>query len=1113
VKEKQHHRDSSILVTEHTYDALGNRTSTRDHFENVTLFEYDEFGRQTKIIHPKCLSCDGQAFNPTVQYQYDIVGNIVSETDGLGNSTKTTYNIRGQPITITHPDGSKERFEYNIDGTLYKKWEKSGLLCQYAYDGLQRLIQEACYDIDGTFLRATQNVYTGALLTQTIDAMGNITEYQYDGAGRKIAEIQANSRATFAYDSLGRQNITTRWLNEQTYTQEIQEYDVLDRIVEYRIQDETAQTLRKERYGYDIRGNKALTETFIDEQTSSISQICFDTRNRPISIQDAQGNLTTIHNFERYPNPLGGYLFCKTTTDPLGNQTIEVYDPLGRVTTTEKRNFANQRLSYQSLFYDNAGNKELQQDVVYASGHMKGSYVIDWTYDSMGRPLVTTENGDDGSRKVTKHTYDESGRLQTITKPDGVVLSHLYDPIGRLKQLSSSDNTISYLYEYDLNDNLLTSTDSLSNAATQRCYDSQNRLIQETLANDLTLSFSYDGLGRVSDVILPDSTGIRYTYLGVHLSQVARLDSSQNLIYLHSYDSYDLRGLEHQQTLIGNAGTVKLTYDALGRPLAKLAPYFSQVITAHGYDAAGNLLSTTFTDALGTDSRMYTYDDLYQLTSERGGESHSYSYDSICNRLSKDNIAYNLNGLNQITAESDIAYQYDQNGNLIAKITPVDSYRYSYDALNRMISTEGPYGTVFYTYDSFGRRLSQTHNTNTTQYLYQGQCEIGSYLDGELRELRILGKGKGAELGAAIAMETAGKVFAPIHDHFGNVCCLVNSSTGEAEQCYRYTAFGETTSHGIVQNPWQYASKRFDPLTAFHRFGKRDYDCRLGRWLTPDPAGFTDGPNLYAYVRNSTLILFDPWGLTGQKAIGKPKEHVGGRTFRVGELSYCGGIVGILANWLPHERRKLCSKICHDLFSFAASTITEARRERDMVGNLIGLATDLTLPDLPKNSAENNRNDWVGQTHQKIDEVHFTDMAEFYTPEAVEARSIDGPTLCMMPSPGIVLNKFHFNAFYLSKQAQNTIRILRKWAKSKGWTKLPNPNGAPEKWGVYDNGKFEWHLVIKSEASLRPGLEPGSMLPRFDARLRKGGNGYINPISGKIGSEKVGTHIPLDCEW
>jgi RHS repeat-associated protein len=698
-----------------------------------------------------------------------------------------------------------------------------------------------------------------------------------------------------------------------------------------------------------------------------------------------------------------------------------------------------------------------------------------------------------------------------------VVLHHAYDTLGRLIELASSDRTIAYQYVYDANDNVISVTDTLTHSTTHRSYDQQNRLLEETLGNGLTLAYTYDGIGRVSSVHFPDGSGASYRYEGSNLNSVSRIDANQNVLYSHHYNDYDLRGLEQQLTLIGKAGTANLSYDALGRLSSKVAPHWSEVIPENGYNAVGSLVEATSTDPYGSTTSHYCYDDLYQLTDESGHMPHTYAYDSICNRLAKDNQPYHVNGLNQVLDDSTATYSYDLNGNLLAKIAANQAVYYSYDALNRMTSAEGPGWKVCYTYDSFGRRLSQTYNSQeTTHYLYQGECEVGSYKEGHLCELRILGKGKGAELGAAIAIELEGAVYAPIHDHRGNVCCLLDSSTGQPVQYYRYTAFGETTPYGHLSNPWQFASKRFDSLTGFHRFGKRDYDCSLGRWLTPDPAGFTDGPNLYAYVHNSPLILFDPWGLTGRKAIGRPKEHVGCRTSRVGEMSYCGGIVGILANWFPHERRKICSKICHDLFSYAASSITEAQRECNDIGNVIRSVTGLTQRELP----ENNHDDWVAKTHEKIDEVHYTDMAELYTPEAIEARSMEGPTLCMMPSPGIVLNQFHFNVLNLSKTAQNTIRILRGWAKSKGWKKLPNPQGAPEKWGVYNEGLFEWRLKIKPKPSFRPNLQDGSnllhdrsSLPRFDARLKSENRMNVNPFTGEIGGKEIGTHIPLDFEW
>ncbi len=240
---------------------------------------------------------------------------------------------------------------------------------------------------------------------------------------------------------------------------------------------------------------------------------------------------------------------------------------------------------------------------------------------------------------------------------------------------------------------------------------------------------------------------------------------------------------------------------------------------------------------------------------------------------------YAVNGLNQITSDSEKSYVYDLNGNLIQKSDGGTTTLYRYDALNRLMVVEEPsHWQVTYSYDSFGRRLTRNLCTwidqwvpqESLSYLYQGQKEIGAYRGDQVTQLRVLGHGKGAELGAAIAIELEGRIFAPLHDHRGNVCCLMDNATGQVSEGYRYTAFGERSLYDqygqmldqpSIGNPWYFASKRLDPHTGLFQFGKRDYDSNLGRWLTPDPMGFVDGPNLYAYVHNSPLTLFDPWGL------------------------------------------------------------------------------------------------------------------------------------------------------------------------------------------------------------------------------------------------------------
>ncbi len=106
------------------------------------------------------------------------------------------------------------------------------------------------------------------------------------------------------------------------------------------------------------------------------------------------------------------------------------------------------------------------------------------------------------------------------------------------------------------------------------------------------------------------------------------------------------------------------------------------------------------------------------------------------------------------------------------------------------------------------------------------------------------------------------------------------------------------------------------------------------------------------------------------------------------------------------------------------------------------------------------------------------------------------------------LNQFHQAASNLSKIGKDNIRILRGWAKSKGWQKVTNSQGGPEIWGETIKGAFEWKLKIKPISSFREGLQSGSNLPRFDARLSRGN--YINPFTSNMGARDIGTHIPLE---
>ena len=237
--------------------------------------------------------------------------------------------------------------------------------------------------------------------------------------------------------------------------------------------------------------------------------------------------------------------------------------------------------------------------------------------------------------------------------------------------------------------------------------------------------------------------------------------------------------------------------------------------------------------------------------------AHTYACDSLDNRRQKDHESYEINALNEVVSH----LEYDKNGNPIRQ----GSTRYMYDALDRVIRIETPDLREDFTYDSLHRCLSKTTVRNgvqkTSYFLYDGQNEIGSFDEMlHLQELRVLGIVSHAEIGSAIAIELQGRAFAPIHDLSGNVAAMIPIDRGLAA-LYRYSAFGEEKIEGPVLSPWRFSSKRSDAETGLVYYGRRFYMPAMGRWLTPDPAGFSDGMNLYAFVHNDPLTHLDEYGL------------------------------------------------------------------------------------------------------------------------------------------------------------------------------------------------------------------------------------------------------------
>ena len=483
------------------------------------------------------------------------------------------------------------------------------------------------------------------------------------------------------------------------------------------------------------------------------------------------------------------------------------------------------------------------------------------------------------SEKTTRFTYTRGGQVETICKPDGVVLTHTYDGLNRLIDLSSSDGTIHYRYTYDLHNNPISVSDDCLNVTLQKGFDQFDHVLSEQFWAGIGVSYAYDLLGRCTNYGVNGAPSVEYGYSHGHLTDVIRTDAAGAELYRHQYTGIDLEEKVLEGIQIQNLGTVTQTFDPMSRLTSITTPYWREVIPQGGYDSVGNLLQATVHDNFGDTSYQYSYDNLYQLIQEGGVFSDVYACDSLNNRLEKNSVSYQINPLNQLLSESSSTYNYDKNGNLIEILNGEDSLTFQYDALDRLVGVEKTNSfRIEMLYDSTHRRLLKRTFSwidgawqlqAESRFLYLGNREVGSFdAQNNPQEFRILGRGKGAEIGATVGIEMDGSTFCPVHDHRGNIVTLVDVSSKSCYETYRFSAFGEESlfnSEGpssAARNPWRFAGKRTDPETGFVFFGQRYYSPCVGRFVTPDPVGFSDGPNLYAYVHNSPLVLVDPYGLT-----------------------------------------------------------------------------------------------------------------------------------------------------------------------------------------------------------------------------------------------------------
>ncbi len=809
-------------IDEIVFDNLNrvNEQFTKDHNDTIltrSSFDYDEAGNQTDVI-------------------------TYPETAGsTGATTMTTFDPQGNPLTITDTLANVTMFDYDfayVDNNISK-------LKTARIDALNNQ-QITINDVLGRPHRLENRNASDQILAAS--------ENTYDANGNLARVVNTVYGPAPSYDIL--RTISTQW-----------EYNDVNQVT--KLVEAVGSTEEKEtHYHYNEFGQLDIQTNPNGVKLHSI----YDDHGRLKSFYSSDGTVNYEYHYDNNNN-------LTAVNDANGNPITRTYDAYNRLETETQT--SGQSIEYA---YDRSGRKKRVL--------LLGNKAIDYLYNAAFMTGVSRQSNVDNIDDLSVFTeythrydnYDLTGNLLQSTTLSGDRINYSHDKLHRLTDISLGPNDDSW--GFGLQDGNADMYDPVGNLLNFKILGSNN--------NDK--SYLYDDLYQLkkeTGILNPeeyDLHNFEYTYdsLGNRLTNTDfNVDGNSGITTANSYNN--LNQLVSQNVDGTATGNIRIPVNGIIGPTRDISPGSPVTSVTVWVD------NQTSYNATVTNHKWEVLDNGRLGILLGVGTSHTVTV-----------IAESDNGeINQkeITVYYDpntvTSHAYDKNGNLVQKVEHVDvddgytdfltTTTFDYDALNRLISIEkngdDKKKLLQFSYDAFNRRISKAvyeweYSANSwfldpdksEWYLYDGQNDIGTIdVYGQITVLRVLGIGFGAEIGAAVIIEMGdnGQYYYPIHDHRGNVVNLRISSSGSIVERYQYTAFGlewindQQTSVSAIGNPWRFSSKRVDEETGLVYFGRRYYDPTTGRWLTADPSGYSDGPNLYAYVSNNPMIFFDLYGLFG----------------------------------------------------------------------------------------------------------------------------------------------------------------------------------------------------------------------------------------------------------
>lgn len=294
--------------------------------------------------------------------------------------------------------------------------------------------------------------------------------------------------------------------------------------------------------------------------------------------------------------------------------------------------------------------------------------------------------------------------------------------------------------------------------------------------------------------------------------------------------------------------------------------------------------------ALRNYRERYHYDEVGNFTQMRhiahGGRwTRNYDPAGDSNRLD-----YTWTGSNR--AATEVEYRYDAHGNMLntANVDPGQQLRWDHRDMIGSLNLGGGDNWAYYQYDAGKQRtrkqIVRTNSSNITtteERIYLGGYELfRRYRGNSLTEVEtnvveeieshhlFEGEQRVLLVDDVIHTDKATMPKDPLFryqysNHLGSAC-LELAHDAEIISYEEYHSYGTSAyravKSGIEAPPkrYRYSGMERDEESGLSYHTARYYAPWLGRWTSPDPAGFVDGINVFRYCANNPIRFIDPMG-------------------------------------------------------------------------------------------------------------------------------------------------------------------------------------------------------------------------------------------------------------